>query len=82
MSTQNGQNRCPHCKAVLTPLSPAQTQLLDFINPLDAPDLVHSLKHIHNIALYHSEGPLDDPEKVALYWMKGLWERIAEIENG
>lgn len=82
MSTQNGQNKCAHCNVVLTQLTPAQTQLLDFINPLDAPDLVHSLKHIHNIALYHSEGPLNDPEKVALYWMKGLWERIAEIENG
>ncbi|MCL6273298.1 hypothetical protein M3P19_04715 [Muricauda sp. 2012CJ35-5] len=89
MRNENGQ-RCPQCNAVLPAtgapnvppipqLTPAQIQLLDFVNALDAPDMVRALKLIHDLALYHSDGPLDDPEKVALYWMKGLWECLEQM---
>nr|WP_299382372.1 hypothetical protein [Allomuricauda sp.] len=91
MPNEQSHKRCPQCNADLTSgdtrhvsknrelLTPAQTQLLDFINALDAPDLVQSLKLVHDLALYHSDGPIEDPEKVALYWMKGLWEHIQAI---
>ncbi len=93
MANQNEQNRCPYCNAAfatagtryvpqISQLTPAQTQLLDFANALDAPDLVKALKLIHDLALYHSDGLIDDPEKVALYWVKGLWEHIEGIEGG
>ncbi|SNZ00022.1 hypothetical protein [Flagellimonas pacifica] len=62
-------------------LTPAQVELLNFCNPVDAPDLVKALKLVHNMALYHSDGLIDDPEKVALYWVKGLWECLEEIRG-
>ncbi|WP_420322644.1 hypothetical protein [Flagellimonas sp.] len=88
MQTLYGQKNCPHCTAdqVLKNqskncplLTPAQKELLDFCNAVDAPDLVKALQLMHNMALYHSDGLIGDPEKVALYWVKGLWECLEEI---
>ena len=87
MSTQDGQKSCPNCgnaNAQSVPkisqmLSPAQTQLLDYTDALDGPDLVQSLKLLHNIAVYHSSEPLDEAEKDALYSIKVLWEYIERI---
>jgi len=60
-------------------LSPAQIQLLDYANYLDGPDLVKSLKLLHNIAVYLSSEPLYEAEKDALYSVKGLWECIERV---
>ena len=88
MLNEKSQKPCPHCTADLATkdesktthlLTPAQKELLNFANAVDAPDLVKALKLVHNMALYHSDGLIDDPEKVALYWVKGLWECIEEI---
>lgn len=87
MSTQDGQKSCPQgssANAQSVPkisqmLSPAQIQLLDYTDALDGPDLVKSLKLLHNIAVYHSSEPLDEAEKDALYSVKGLWECIERI---
>ncbi|MEO9513185.1 MAG: hypothetical protein ABJN84_03585 [Flavobacteriaceae bacterium] len=91
MSTQNGQNCCPHCKkgspaedATSTPkisqmLSPAQIKLLEYANHLDGPDRVKHLKLLHNVALYHSHSIIDEDEKNALFSAKCLWECIEEI---
>ena len=87
MSTQKGQNRCPQCKMGYTSenqknvqsLSRAQGELLEFADALDGPDLVQSLKLVHDMALYDSYGLIDGPEKNALYATKCLWERIEAI---
>ncbi|MFT0715585.1 hypothetical protein [Flagellimonas lutimaris] len=87
MSTQDGQKSCPqgsnaHAQSVpkiSQMLSPAQIQLLDYADALDGPDLVKSLKLLHNIAVYHSSEPLDEAEKDALYSIKGLWECIERV---
>lgn len=87
MSTQKGQNRCPQCKMGYTSenqknvqsLSRAQGELLEFADALDGPDLVQSLKLVHDMALYDSYGLNDGPEKNALYATKCLWERIEAI---
>lgn len=87
MSTQDGQKSCPLGSSANTQsapkishmLSPAQIQLLDYADALDGPDLVKSLKLLHNIAVYHSSEPLDEVEKDALYSVKGLWECIERI---
>ena len=87
MSTQDGQKSCPQCSSanaqsapkISQMLSPAQIQLLDYADALDGPDLVKSLKLLHNIAVYHSSEPLDEAEKDALYSVKGLWECIGRI---
>jgi len=60
-------------------LTQAQIQLLDYADALDGPDLVKSLKLLHNIAVYHSSEPLDEAEKDALFNVKGLWECIERI---
>ena len=93
MSTQNGQNQCPHCKVALPAeeaqsapkisqmLTPAQAELLQIANYLDGPDLVNALKLLHDVVIYHSEIPLDEEEKTALFSVKGLWECIQAIEK-
>ncbi|MEM9362142.1 MAG: hypothetical protein AAGA43_05875 [Bacteroidota bacterium] len=60
-------------------LSPAQRELLEFTDVLDGPDLVQSLKLVHDMALYDSYGLIDRPEKNALYATKCLWELIDAI---
>jgi len=87
MSTQDGQECCPHgsnADAQSVPkiphmLSPAQVQLLDYTDALDGPHLVKSLKLLHDIAVYHSTEPIDEEEKDALYLIKGLWECIERV---
>ena len=60
-------------------ISSTQRELLEFADALDGPDLVHSLKLVHDMALYDSYGLNDGPEKNALYATKCLWERIEAI---
>lgn len=94
MRNENGQNRCPRCNAVISAkdapavsnisqkLSPAQVELLEFADHLDGPNLVKSLQLLHDMALYHSQHPIDEEEKNALHSTKLLWERIAAITEG
>ena len=93
MLHSKGQNQCLHCKAALTAeeaqsapkisqmLTPAQVELIQFANYLDGPDLVNALKLLHDVVIYHSEIPLDEEEKTALFSVKGLWECIQAIEK-
>ncbi|WP_375324526.1 hypothetical protein [Flagellimonas sp. GZD32] len=86
-NTQGQEKSCPNCgnanaqsaSKIPQMLSPAQIQLLDYADTLDGPDLVKSLKLLHNIAVYHSSEPLDEAEKDALFCIKGLWECIERI---
>ncbi|MBA4743994.1 MAG: hypothetical protein H2058_01940 [Muricauda sp.] len=91
MLHSKGQNQCPHCKKDFTEdkaqsapkisrmLTPEQVELLEFADHLDGPDLVKSLKLVHDVALYHSHGPINEAEKDALFNLKVLWECIEGI---
>ncbi|MBO0329847.1 hypothetical protein [[Muricauda] lutisoli] len=87
MRNTEGQENCPQgssAEAHSAPkisqmLTPAQVQLLDYANYLDGPDLVKSLKLLHDIAVYFSNDPIDEKEKYALFSVKVLWECIEEI---
>ena len=91
MRNGESQNQCPHCKQEIATdkaqsalkisreLNPAQVQLLEYAHYLDVPDLVTSLKLLHDITIYHSHEPLDEAEKDALFTVKGLWECIEKI---
>lgn len=76
---QNGEDctRCPKCDSSMTKtLTPAQRKLLDYVDALDGPDRVKTLKWVHDVALYESLEPLYREEKEALYQVKVLWELI------
>ena len=91
MQTPDGQNVCSKCKSVNITndtrnvsrtsklLTSAEVELLEFVNCLDSPDLVNSLKLIHDFAIYHSSIPFDEEEKTALFDVRVLWEKIAQI---
>jgi hypothetical protein len=93
MRTDENQTNCPHCdqnmsgdEVKITPkisklLSPAQVQLLDYTQYLDAPELVKALKLVHDVTIYHSHELLDEAEKDALFSVKGLWECIERIKE-
>jgi hypothetical protein len=54
--------------------------MLEFLNGLDRPDLVNSLKLIHDCAIYHSSVSFDTQEKTALYEIRILLEKMAGMK--
>jgi hypothetical protein len=62
-------------------LSDAQAELIDFILFHGASELSSSLKKIHDLALYHSDVPIDKVEKAALFDLKLLWEQLEQIDG-
>ena len=62
-------------------LTHAQHDLLEFACPLDVPHLVRGLKLLHDTALYHAHGIIDEPEKDALHTAKLLWEHLEAIKE-
>jgi len=86
---KNGEDfpRCPQCNAPMAtedtpqntqPLSPAQRELLQYLDALDGPDRVEALKWMHDVVIYDSNEPLHGAEKNALYQVKVLWQLIEE----
>jgi len=92
MRNVNGQNVCSKCNANTTDtlstdkprttklLTSGEVEMLEFLNDLDRPDLVNSLKLIHDCAIYHSFVSLDTEEKTALYDIRILWEKMAGMK--
>ena len=60
-------------------LSPAQAEFLSRVMFHGIHDLSASLKLVHDIALYHSDYPLEEVEKSALYDVKSLWEGLEKM---
>ncbi len=60
-------------------LTPSQHEFIDFILFSGVRELSSSLKMIHDLALYHSDIPVNDAEKGALYNLKLLWEGFERI---
>ncbi len=92
MSTHDGLNVCPKCKSVHTSadtrrvskqiqkkLYPAQVELLEFIEFQDTLELIKSLEWVHNTALYHSDVFIDDEEKINLFNVRLLMERLGDM---
>ena len=63
-------------------LSPAQVEFLSMVMFHGVHDLSSSLKLVHDIALYHSDYPLEEVEKSALYDVKSLWEGLEKMAKG
>ena len=62
-------------------LTTAQAEFMDLVLSHGTGELSRSLKMIHDLALYHSDIPFDDPEKAALFDIKLLWEGLEEISR-
>jgi hypothetical protein len=63
-----------HASNVGAPLTASQADFLYLIECQGCRELSHSLKMIHDLALYHSDVPFDQAEKSALFDLKMLWE--------
>ena len=91
MLHSNGQNGCQNSSSENAPvdarqvsrnsksLSPAQVEFLSMVMFHGVHDLSVSLKLVHDIALYHSDYPLEEVEKSALYDVKSLWEGLENM---
>ena len=91
MQTPNGQSPCldilpasatndtRKVSKINKSLSPAQAEFLDFIMFHGITELSKSLKLIHDLALYHSDIPIDEVEKSALFDLKILLENFEKI---
>lgn len=62
-------------------LTPSQAEFIDFVLFHGVRQLSKSLRLIHDLALYHSDIPFDETEKVALFDLKLLWEGFERIEK-
>ena len=60
-------------------LTPSQHEFIDFVLFFGVRELSNSLKMIHDLALYHSDIPVTNAEKGALYNLKLLWEGFERI---
>ena len=92
MRNTNGQNAClnsNHSKTVhgsllieskiSNSLTVAEAEFLDFIKSQGIDELIHSLKMVHDFALYHSDLCFDAKEKNALFNLKVLWEGLEAL---
>lgn len=57
-------------------LTPSQCEFIDFVLFYGASELSKSLRIVHDLALYHSDVPIDAEEKRALFGVRCLWEGI------
>jgi hypothetical protein len=61
--------------------SPAERKLLDFIQDNEAAYLANALREIHDMALYHSEIPIEETEKTHLLHVKLLADELEKISS-
>jgi hypothetical protein len=91
MRTSNGQSNAPdhpetssgarNVPLITKELSPAQEELIDLVIFFDPLELSGNLKLIHNLALYHTDQPIDEEEKYALYNVNALSEVLMKMSH-
>ncbi|UTW66225.1 hypothetical protein KFE94_16475 [bacterium SCSIO 12643] len=89
MLTQNGQTACIHGNLVesvngsktLPSLNSVDQEFIDHLKFQGIEELIHSLKMIHDFALYHTDLCLDTDEKNALLNLKILWEGLERMRK-
>ncbi|MEM6817127.1 MAG: hypothetical protein AAF600_22495 [Bacteroidota bacterium] len=85
MLTQNGQTACLNGKNPesssfsLKSISSSEAEFIGNIRFQGIEDLVHSLKTVHDYALYHTDLCFDRDEKTALFNLKILWEGLEKM---
>ncbi|MCE6988626.1 hypothetical protein [Dyadobacter sp. CY323] len=75
----NPTNDARHASNVRAPLTESQAEFWYLVECQGCKELAHSLKMIHDLALYHSDIPFDAEEKSALFDLKVLWEGFEKM---
>ncbi len=68
-----------HASNFSSTITSAEADILYLIDTQGSRELARSLRMIHDMALYHSDIPFDEPQKSALYDLKLLWEGLEKI---
>ena len=84
MRNVNGHSVCLNGNSASTAVdtrnvSKSQLEFLEYLRFYGLGQLSSSLRLIHDLALYHSDMPFNEPEKSALFDMKVLWEGFERI---
>ena len=69
-----------HASNPSAPLTQSQAKFWYVFECQGYKELAHSLKMVHDLALYHSDIPFDTAEKSALFDVKVLWEGFEKME--
>jgi hypothetical protein len=78
----NPTNDARHASNVGDPLTESQAEFWYLVECQGCKELAHSLKMVHDLALYHSDIPCDTAEKSALFDLKVLWEGFEKMGAG
>ena len=70
-----------HASNVGDPLTDSQAEFWYLVESQGCKELAHSLRMIHDLALYHSDIPFDTAEKSALFDLKVLWEGFEKMQE-
>jgi hypothetical protein len=75
----NATNDARHASNVGAPLTHSQAEFWYLIECQGYKELAHSLKMVHDLALYHSDVPFDTAEKSALFDVNLLVEGFQKL---
>ncbi|WP_031530886.1 hypothetical protein [Dyadobacter crusticola] len=75
----NTTNDARHASNASTPLTDSQAEFWYLIECQGCKELAHSLKMVHDLALYHSDVPFDTAEKSALFDVNLLVEGFQKM---
>lgn len=75
----NPTNDARHASNVSTPLTQSQAEFWYLVESQGCKELAHSLRMVHDLALYHSDVPFYTKEKSALFDLKVLWEGFEKM---
>jgi len=75
----NPTNDTRHASNVSAPLTTSQAKFWYLVESQGCKELAHSLRMVHDLALYHSDVPFDTAEKSALFDLKVLWEGFEKM---
>jgi hypothetical protein len=75
----NPTNNARHASNVGAPLTQSQVEFWYVVECQGYKELAHSLKIVHDLALYHSDVPFDTAEKSALFDVNLLVEEFQKL---
>lgn len=81
VNSVNPTNDVRHASNVGIPLTQSQAEFWYLVESQGCKELAHSLRMVHDLALYHSDVPFDAAEKSALFDLKVLWEGFEKMDE-